>query len=420
MAGQVAVIGSGVSGLVAAHVLGRQRHVTIFEADSRPGGHAHTHDVRLADGRTVCVDSGFIVHNDRTYPTLQRLFGELDIATQATDMSMSVVSERTGWQYAGGQGIRSIFADPRTSARPAFLRMLWEVKRFHRAARVLLADSDTDSLVTFGDWLTDLRFSGGFLEHFARPLVAAVWSCAPDDALRYPARSLLTFLDHHGMLTVTGSPTWRTVSGGSRTYVRKVLQVPGIELRTSDRVQEVVRHGEHVTVRTEHGEHDFAHVVVATHPAVALGLLSSPTTAQVEVLGALKYSHNPAQLHTDDRVLPTAKAARASWNYRLPHDDRAGVLVTYDLTRLMRLPSPDGRRMLVTLGGADRIDAARVITNLDYEHPLYTASFVTAQRRLPEISDDRIAFAGAYHGWGFHEDGALSGLRAAERLGASW
>ncbi len=409
-----------MSGLVAAHVLARSGRVTVFEADDRAGGHAHTHDVRLADGTTVPVDSGFIVHNDRTYPTLQRLLGDLSVETRPTDMSMSVFSERTGWQYAGGQGVRGILADPHTVRRPAYLRMLWQVRRFHRAATSFLADAADDDLTSIGDWLTGLRFGESFREHFATPLIAAVWSCSPQDALSYPARSLLTFLQHHGMLTVTGSPTWRTIAGGSRTYVDRVLADARIDIQLSTPVRAVAPRDDSVTVQTDDAEHDFGAVVVATHPSAALAMLKSPTPHQAQVLAALRYSLNPALLHTDSSVLPPAPAARASWNYRLPSKPADGVLVSYDLTRLMRLPSPEDQRVLVTLGGEDRVDPATVLARMTYEHPLYTDEFVAAQARLPLLREPRIAFAGAYHGWGFHEDGALSGLRAAEALGGSW
>ncbi|NNG39116.1 NAD(P)-binding protein [Flexivirga sp. ID2601S] len=415
-----AVIGSGVSGLVAAHVLCRTGRVTVFEADDRPGGHAHTHDVRLADGATVPVDSGFIVHNDRTYPTLQRLFGELSVETRPTDMSMSVFSERTGWQYAGGQGVRGILADPATVRRPAYLKMLWQVRRFHAAATDFLSEAAADDLTSIGDWLARLRFDEAFLEHFATPLVAAVWSCAPQDALSYPARSLLTFLQHHGMLTVTGSPTWRTVAGGSRTYVERVFSDARIDLELGTPVQAVAPRADSVTLQTDRAEHDFSAVVIATHPSAALAMLKSPSPEQAEVLGALRYSQNPALLHTDSSVLPPARAARASWNYRLLVEATDGVLVSYDLTRLMRLQSPEDQRVLVTLGGEGRVDPATVVARMQYEHPLYSREFVAAQARLPLLTEPRLAFAGAYHGWGFHEDGALSGLLAAEALGGRW
>ena len=417
MSRRIAVVGSGVSGLVAAHVLSRSDHVTLYEADDRPGGHAHTHQVTLADGSVVAVDSGFIVHNDRTYPTVGRLFSELGVATKPTDMSMSVYSPSDHWQYAGGQGLRGIFADPRTSSRPAFLRMLVEVRRFHQAARAFL--SSTDPEVALRDWLAARSFSATFHRYFMTPLVAAVWSCDDDDALDYPARSLFTFLEHHGMLSVGGSPAWRTVDGGSHTYVDKVLaRVADVRLATPVIAISRIAEGGVRIVDASGGSEDFDAVVLATHPQQALTVLQQPTATQRRVLGAIEYSVNQAVLHRDSSLLPTSSAARASWNYRLDGD--AGVLVTYDLTRLMRLPSPGGERILVTLNGTGHIDKATVIAEMTYEHPLYNSSAVTAQQELSACSDSTIAFAGAYHGWGFHEDGALSGLRAAERIGGSW
>ena len=417
MSRRTAVIGSGVSGLVAAHVLSRSGSVTLYEADDRAGGHAHTHDVTLADGTVVPVDSGFIVHNDRTYPTLGRLFAELGVATQPTDMSMSVYSPTASWQYAGGQGLRGIFADPRTSSRPSFLRMLLEVRRFHQQARTFLSGPDPE--LPLRDWLAQHSFSETFDRYFMTPLVAAVWSCDDDDALEYPARSLFTFLDHHGMLSVGGSPAWRTVMGGSRSYVDKVLdQVADVRLATPViGVSRPTAGGVRISDARGGVEH-FDAVVVATHPQQALRILQEPTPVQQQALGAIEYSVYQAVLHRDSSLLPTASAARASWNYRLDGD--AGVLVTYDLTRLMRLPSPGGERILVTLNGADRIAKSTVIAEMTYEHPLYDSQAVAAQHDLPACSDDTIAFAGAYHAWGFHEDGALSGLRAAERIGGTW
>ncbi|UIJ33453.1 NAD(P)/FAD-dependent oxidoreductase [Allobranchiibius sp. GilTou73] len=413
-----AVIGSGVAGLTAAHVLSKSGDVSLYEADERPGGHAHTHDVPLPDGSTIAVDSGFIVHNDRTYPTLQRLFRELDVPTQPTDMSMSVYVPQTGFQYAGGKGLSGILADAHTTTRPGFCRMLIDVKRFHRRARALLDGPEQDD-VTMQDWLGETTYGRDFTENFIRPVIAAVWSCPPDMALHYPARSLLQFLDHHGMLTVSGSPTWRTVTGGSRVYVERV--VAGLH-RTllNTPVASVRKLADGVEVGDFAGSREvYDGVVIATHPHQALAMLAQPTAAEERVFSAMPYSVNTAQLHTDSSVLPSNPRAWGSWNYLSPEDED-GVVVTYDLTRLMRLPSPDGTRMLVTLGGEHRVDKRTVIAQMTYEHPLYTLGSLRAQRELPSLSDDRVAFAGAYHGSGFHEDGALSGLQAATRLGGTW
>ncbi len=417
---RVAVIGSGIAGLAAAHVAAGSARVTLYEADDRLGGHADTHLVDTPTGR-LAIDTGFIVHNERTYPTLLRLFGELGVATQDSDMSMSVRDDATGLEWAGALGRRGLFPTAGNLARPAYLRLLTEIPRFHRRARALLADGDGDPAqdgTTLRSFLEGGGFSAYFRRHFMEPLVAAVWSCDPDQALDYPARYLFAFLRHHGMLQVFGSPTWRTVTGGSRSYVERVAA--GLhEIRTGTKVTSVLETPTGVEVTDGNGEVGaYDAVVVATHPGQALAMLAEPTPAQRDVLGAMPYSPNTALLHTDASLLPRARNARASWNFRRPEAALGHVTVTYDLTRLQRLPTDT--RYLVTLGGEHLVDPATVIDRMEYEHPLYTPASVAAQRRLPEISTDRVAFAGAYHGWGFHEDGARSGVAAAERLGLPW
>jgi predicted NAD/FAD-binding protein len=284
-----------------------------------------------------------------------------------------------------------------------------------------LPDPRKDDDETLAAFLDRHGFSQYFIAHFMTPLVSAVWSCDPDTALAYPARYLFSFLQHHGMLTVTGSPTWRTVTGGSIEYVRRVASHID-EVSLDSPVRAVYRSQDSVQIRDGHDDlRTFDAVVIAVHPGAALKMLAEPTALEHSVLGAMPYSVNHTALHTDSSVLPRNIRARASWNYHLPScsakPDR--VLVSYDLTRLQRLGDSD-RRMLVTLGGADRIDPSMVLDEMTYEHPQYTPESVAAQRRLPELDTDTVAFAGAYHGWGFHEDGALSGARAAQRVGATW
>ena len=417
----VAVIGSGVAGLTAAFVLSGQHRVTLYEADERLGGHAHTHFLDdgdgSAEGDVVAVDSAFLVHNDRTYPTLCRLFSELDVATQESEMSMSVRADDMRLEYAGALGIGGLFAC-RQSLRPRYLRMLAEIIRFHRAALRLLRDRAAEGdLETLEAFLKRHRFSSYFVDYFITPLVAAVWSCAGDDALRYPARYLFVFLDHHGMLSVFGSPTWRTVTGGSANYVQAVAsRLDEVSIRTP--VHSLQRLPDGVLLRAgDSAPRFFDAAVVAVHPDQALLLLDEPTPWECAVLGAIPYSTNRAQLHTDESVLPRHHRARASWNYLVtPGTDH--VVVSYDVSRLMRIKG--NRRYLVTLGGHDRVDPASVIAEMTYSHPIYTPESVAAQGKLATLDDHRVVFAGAYHGWGFHEDGAASGLRAARRLGADW
>jgi predicted NAD/FAD-binding protein len=418
----VAVIGSGVAGLTAAYVLSGRDRVTLYEADVRLGGHAHTHLVDDGAGGVVAVDSAFLVHNDRTYPTLCRMFDELGVATQDSEMSMSVRADDIGLEYAGALGARGLFAC-RQSLRPRYLRMLAEIVRFHRAATKLLTDGpgDVDDPKTLEEtleaFLNRHRFSSYFVDYFITPLVAAVWSCAGNDALRYPARYLFVFLEHHGMLSVFGSPTWRTVTRGSANYVQAIAsQLHEVSLAAP--VHSLRRLPDGVLLQAgSHAPRLFDAAVVAVHPDQALLLLDDPTPAERAVLGAMPYSTNRAQLHTDSSVLPRHRGARASWNY-LVTPGRDHVVVSYDISRLMRLTGD--RRFLVTLGGHDLVEPGSVIAEMTYSHPLYTPESVAAQGLLPTLDDDRVVFAGAYHGWGFHEDGAASGLRAARRLGADW
>ncbi len=434
---RVAVVGRGGAGLTPAYLAAATARVTLFEADDRLGGHADTH---LVDA--LAVDTGFIVHNERTYPTLVRLFDELGVATQESEMSLSVRSDTAhgghALEYAGALGIGGLFPRWRNAVRPSYLRMLVEIPRFHRRARALLSEPADTTLadttladttladmtladMTLATFLDRGGFSAYFRRHFMQPLVAAVWSCDPELALDYPARYLFAFLQHHGMLQVFGSPQWRTVTGGSREYVARVadaIAARGGEILLDTKVTSVLETPDGVQLTDGNGEtRRFDRVVVATHPGQAIAVLAEPTPLQRDVLAAMPSSHNLAQLHTDTSMLPRARRAWASWNH-LERPDEDGVTVTYDLTRLMRLPTDV--HYLVTLGGADLVDPGKVIATMDYEHPVYTPASVAARARLPEIDTDRLAFAGAWHGWGFHEDGARSGVAAAARLGFGW
>jgi predicted NAD/FAD-binding protein len=412
----VAVIGSGVAGLTAAHVAAKTAHVTLFEADDRLGGHADTHLVPEGH-RTLAIDTGFIVHNRHTYPTLLRLFDELGVATQQSEMSLSVHDEATGLEYAGALGLRGLFPGGANLANPRYLRLLTEIPRFHRRARALLAADPGGVDTTLRGFLRAGRFSTYFERHFMEPLVAAVWSCDPAVALEYPARYLFEFLHHHRMLRIFGSPTWRTVVGGSRQYVDRVAADLD-DVRVGTKVTSVRDTGHVVEITDGNGAVTSVDaVVIATHPDQALAMLAEPTSAQRKVLSSIPYSPNTALLHTDASLLPQAPGVRASWNFHRARTGN-GVTVTYDLTRLQRLDTDT--RYLVTLGGDDLVDPGSVIDRMEYAHPLYDPSSVAARHRLPSIHTDRIAFAGAYDGWGFHEDGARSGAAAAERLGFAW
>ncbi len=414
---RVAVVGSGVSGLTAAYVLQREYDVALYETDNRLGGHAHTHDVVTPDSGAIPIDTGFIVHNTRTYPQLLRLFGELGVATQPTEMSMSIRCDGCGLEYAGAKGVGGLFAQPRSLARPAYLRMLVEVKRFHRHARRVLATGD--DTVTLAGFLAD-GYSAYFVRHFMIPVVSCVWSMAPSQALDYPARYLFAFLDNHGMLSVTGSPPWRTVVGGSRSYVEKVAKgITSVRLATPVRSIRRTAGGVEI-VDGDDAVENFDKVVVATHADTALSLLADASDDERAVLGAFRYSRNDTVLHTDVSLLPESQRARAAWNYRMPQcaASASDVVVSYDMNRLQQLPT--ATPYVVSLNAGDAVTDSSVVERMTYAHPLYDLAAVAAQRRLPDLADGRTAFAGAYHGWGFHEDGCRSGVEAAESLGVTW
>ena len=419
-----AVIGGGVSGLTAAYLLAKTHHVTLLEADDRVGGHAHTHDVPVAGGRTVPVDSGFIVLNDRTYPLLRRLLAEVGVATRPTEMTMSIACDECGLNFVGGRKAAGIFAQRRRILDPRFWRLLLGIRRFQKAALRLL-DEQPDSTLTYGEFLDRHAFDGHFVTHYALPIVSCVWSMGHQEALAYPAAYLFAFLRHHGFLVLGDAPTWHTVVGGSRSYVEAISERLDV-VRISSRVSAVSRKPDAVEIDTigtdgRPAEHlSFDKVVVATHADEAQRLLTDATDEETALLGSFGYSTNVAWLHRDESVLPARRSGRASWNYRL-----AGCRTVADRSRVSywmnRLQGhPEGEPLVVTLNPDGHDEPSDVVAQMTYLHPTYTAESVAAQARLGSLSSERLAFAGAYHGWGFHEDGCRSGVAAAAALGVTW
>ena len=403
---KVAIVGSGVSGLTAAYLLRDLHQVTIFESDNRYGGHAHTHSVN-----GLRVDSGFIVHNERTYPNLLRIFKELNIATQVTEMTMSIDCKGCGLQYVGGRGAKGILAKPSKLIDPRFIKMLIDVPRFYKQARKLL-ETDFDSSVTWGEFLKQNKFSDYFIKHYAVPVVSCVWSSGDGDSLQYPAKHLFEFLNHHGMLELGNSPIWKTVVGGSNTYVEAILNL--ITDKRLERVESVQRFNDYVEVNGER----FDYVVIATHANSALEILKDASQEERSYLSDITYSKNQTTLHSDNSVLPTPNKARASWNYSMAdcRKDSSRVLVSYWMNLLMRLPGETD--YIVTLNG--EVSPEKIIAEMQYEHPVFTVKALKAAEYLREAGGERLAFAGAHLGWGFHEDGARSGVAAAKKFGANW
>lgn len=415
---KVAIVGSGVSGLTAAYLLKDLHEVTIFESDNRFGGHAHTHEIKEPEGTIQNVDSGFIVHNERTYPNLLRIFKELNIETQATEMSMSINCKGCGLQYVGGRGAKGILAKPIKLLDPRFLKMLTEVPRFYREAHTLLK-SKNEANITWGDFLAKHKFSDYFIKHYAVPVVSCVWSSGDGDSLQYPARHLFEFLQNHGMLELGNSPKWRTVVGGSKRYVDAILKlIP--EAKANEAVISVRRINDQVEITTSTGIQHFDYAIIATHADKALQILVDASSEEARSLAAIPYSKNQTWLHTDSKVLPTKSNARASWNYMMSSckANSSKVLVSYWMNLLMNLNSK--RDYIVTLNGQNEVSETEVIAKMEYEHPVFTIESLAAAKYLRSAGGARVAFAGAHLGWGFHEDGAKSGVDAARKFGAKW
>lgn len=414
---RIAVVGSGISGLVAAHLLSRAHEVTLFEKDTRLGGHTHTHRVRRPDGEWP-VDTGFIVCNDRTYPNFLKLLAQLGVATQESDMSFSVRCERTGLEYCG-TSLNTLFAQRRNLLRPSFHRMLRDILRFHRDARSLL---DAGPELTFEEWLArgtsdGKPWSREFREHYLYPMSAAIWSSSLAEVGGFPARNFAKFFENHGMLTVDQRPTWRTVTGGSDTYVAKIVAPFRDRIRLGTGVARVHRREDHVEVVPDGGPAErFDHVVIGAHSDQALRMLADPSDAERDVLGAIPYKANEAALHLDQSVMPRRRLAEASWNFHLLRTPAAGPTVTYDMNRLQRTGSRE--RFLVTLNRTPDLARDKVLAVAHYEHPLYTKAATGAQARWADVNGVRRTwFCGAYWGWGFHEDGVRSALAVTRAFG---
>jgi len=400
----VAVIGAGISGLGAAYLLARAHEVEIFERAPYVGGHTRT--IRHGD---LALDTGFLVHNERNYPLLLRLFRELGVRTQESEMSFSV-SCGCGLEYSG----RRPFAQPHRLADPRFHGLLWEIGRWLRTARRSLECLDCESW-SLRRYLDERRFSKGFRRHFIVPLTAALWSTAPGRALEFPAAYAIRFFENHGMLGF-GRRRWLSVAGGSDTYVGALAQRLRGGLHVGLGARSLRRRRDGVELTTDDGKtRCFDVAVVAVHADQALGLLADPSEDERRILGAFPYTENEVVLHTDSSFLPRARGARASWNYRLGDDGRPTI--TYYLNRLQRLD--DERDFCVTLN--QEVPDLHVIDRGVLVHPLYTVESLAAQRELSGLSGlRRTWYAGAHHGNGFHEDGLASGVRAAAELGVTW
>jgi uncharacterized protein len=439
---RIAIVGAGVSGLLAAHLLQREHEIVVYEAGSYAGGHTNT--IRVdTEHHSYHVDTGFIVMNDRNYPNLTRLLSQLGVETQSTNMSFSVKGEDEDFEYAGTP--RGLLCQPRNLASPRFQRMIADLLRFNRELRHMLAHDETGEPARRGsgrqgdsapgrssrdisphgeslqDFLVRRHFSEVFIRRLIVPQVSAVWSADPRQISSFPVRFLAEFFANHGMLGFRDRPRWSTVAGGSARYVDALTRRFSDRIRLDSPVRSITRSEDHVEIAaagrggrdTEH----FDQVVIATHSDQALAMLRDPSEREREVLGAIPYQHNEAVLHTDSTLLPRRRGARAAWNFHLLREPKPLSTVTYYMNHLQRLHAD--RDFCVTLNRTEAIDPAKIIRTIAYSHPVFTPAGVAAQSQHGAIGglQARTHYCGAYWGWGFHEDGVLSALRACEPFG---
>ena len=412
---RIAIIGGGISGLVSAYLLHEDNDIVLFEKNDYIGGHTHTIDVRVGLHR-YAVDTGFIVFNEVTYPNFLKLIRRLGVEYQTSSMTFSVKSERDGLEY-GAHNLNTLFAQRRNLLDVSFYRMILEIFRFRREFHRLLEETLRDEgLVSY---LQNQGYSRRFIDYFIIPLGAALWSTDPKTIENFPLATFVRFFHNHGFLQIRNPFEWRVIRGGSARYVEKLVESFREKIRLREPVRTVTRHPDKVAVRLESGtDIDFDHVVLAVHSDEALTMLGDPTQEEREILGTIPYQQNLTMLHTDTRILPKRKRIWSSWNYCIPGDRQKRPVITYDMNILQSLRAPE--EFCVTLNRAGDIDQKRVIGTYDYAHPVFTTASPAAQKRHPEISGrNRTHYAGAYWGYGFHEDGVNGALAACAYFGKS-
>ena len=420
---RVAVIGSGIAGLSAAHHLNQHVDLSLFEAGSYFGGHTHTVDVALPTAQgtvTHGVDTGFLVYNQRTYPGLIGLFESLNIRTAASDMSFSVQAR---WDDTGkvlewnGANLNSVFAQRSNLLRPRFWGLLSDIMRFNQLATDLAKSAEADALAQpLQQFLDEHRFGTAFRQGYLLPMLGCIWSCPTTQMLQFPVATMVRFCDNHGLLQVNNRPPWFTVAGGAKHYVQAITE-PIIDKRLNTPVLGIARDEQGVQVRTAQGVEHFDHVVLATHADQSLDLLERPSNDEQALLGAIRFQANRAVLHTDTRVMPKRRLAWAAWNYQRTQDDseNARVCLHYWLNRLQ--PLPFKQDVIVSLNPTSAIDPTTILGSYDYDHPVFDLPAIAAQSKLPRLQGQlRTWYAGAWMRYGFHEDGYQAGLAVAKGL----
>ncbi|MDZ4326750.1 MAG: FAD-dependent oxidoreductase [Pseudomonas sp.] len=410
----IAIIGSGISGLTCAYLLNRSHAITLFEAGDRVGGHTHTVDVKV-DGKEYAVDTGFIVFNDRTYPNFIRLLGQIGVGFKATEMSFSVTDPDSGLEY-NGNNLNSLFAQRRNLLSPRFWGMLRDILRFNKRAQSDLSEGRIAADTTLDEYLKAGGYGEQFILHYIVPMGAAIWSMPMAQMLNFPVEFFVRFFKNHGLLSVNNRPQWRVIEGGSSAYIAPLTATFKQKIRLNCPVLQVERDADGVVIHSSAGSERFDKVVFACHSDQALKLLAKPSEAERSILGALPYADNEVVLHTDTRLLPSRKRAWASWNYRLGGAGHTLAAVTYDMNILQGIQSDT--TFCVSLNQSAGISPSMVLGRFTYAHPQYSLAAVAAQARWEELNGAQHSFyCGAYWANGFHEDGVVSALRVARSFG---
>lgn len=430
----IAIIGSGITGLSASWLLGKHYDVSLYEKNDYLGGHTHTHDIQ-EESNTVAVDSGFIVYNEKNYPNLVGLFNHLNVTTQATDMSFAFSLNKGELEYAG-TGLSGMFAQRGNLIRIKHWKLLNEIVRFNKTAHAVLGTEKgrenpivessltASSKMTLGQFLKQYQFTTDLQHNYLLPMGAAIWSCPVEIMVDFPAYSFLRFFANHGLINLKDRPQWRTVVGGSREYIRKMMSdlESNIDFKTG--AISVVRNSGIVSVESQQGSHEYDHVIFACHADEALALLSdNASSKEKEILGCFGYQENHTYLHTDESLMPQRKKAWCSWNYLATHNEHSKdkVTATYWMNRLQRLNSPIN--YLVTLNPFEEINPNKIIKKMTYHHPVFDRDALKAQGEIGQIQGKQNSwFCGSYCGYGFHEDALSSSVNVCKKLGviAPW
>ena len=408
---KIAIVGGGISGLYAAHYLSKQHHVTLYEAHNTLGGHTDTHSITIKE-RNYKIDTGFIVFNEHNYHYFCRFLNDLGVASQPSIMTFSVADALSGIEY-NATTLDKLFCQRRNLFRPQFYRMVRDILRFYREAPALLNSSDDE--LTLGDYLDQQHYSQTFIDDHILPMASALWSGPPQIVRNFPARYFVAFMANHQMLKTDNRPQWRTVCGGSSTYVQAFKQSFNGELRLDCPVQAIIRDNNGITIETKGDQKYYDKLILACHSDQALGLLQNASDQETEILGAMSFQENDVVLHTDASLMPKHPKAWASWNALKLNEPQTHCTVTYYMNMLQNLEAPEP--LLVTLNCTDRIDSEKILKRRSYHHPVYTPASLAAQKRRTEVNGvNNTWYAGAYWGWGFHEDGAKSAQEVVDRI----